>query len=314
MKFSIVIPAYNAEKYLKETVQSVVSQTVADWELMIVNDGSKDATLEVATACAKLDPRIKVFDKPNGGVSSTRNFGYIESDPTSEFVIFLDADDTWTPDALSCLHDALEMKPDAVIAYGLPTGMDSKGDPMRHGELEEEFRGRFCVQDGKLIDIPLEAPTTFSCEVYRNWIQTPGCALIRRSAIERTGLFDINLSGVEDWDMWMRMSLLGDIILVNRVVLRYRIHELGLSKQRPKMIHNEMKLRRKMLEWTKETPELYRLATWSLRLRALATAKDRLTWAKTDLKSGRAVGFLKQLRLSLLDYLSFKTGKIRFEK
>ena len=91
MKFSIIMPVYNTALYLKKSIQSVIEQTYENWELICVNDGSTDDSLEICEHYAKQDSRIKVFSKVNEGVSVARNFGLKKV--TGERVIFLDADD-----------------------------------------------------------------------------------------------------------------------------------------------------------------------------------------------------------------------------
>lgn len=92
-KVSIIIPVYNACRYLQECVQHVRLQSFQDWELLLINDGSSDGSAELCDQFASTDSRIRVFHKPNTGVSDTRNHGlYIAS---GEYVIFLDADDYW---------------------------------------------------------------------------------------------------------------------------------------------------------------------------------------------------------------------------
>jgi glycosyltransferase involved in cell wall biosynthesis len=103
---SIITPAYNAERFLAETIASVRTQTYTHWEYIIVNDGSKDGTLEIARKLAEEDPRIRVIDQPNKGVSTARNNGF--ADAKGEYLALLDADDTWEPDNLSVKVAELE--------------------------------------------------------------------------------------------------------------------------------------------------------------------------------------------------------------
>jgi glycosyltransferase involved in cell wall biosynthesis len=95
---SIIIPIYNAEKYLSTCIESILSQGFEDFELLLINDGSKDNCLSICNDYAQRDSRIKVFDKPNGGVSSARNLGL--DNATGEYVMFVDADDRLVPNAL----------------------------------------------------------------------------------------------------------------------------------------------------------------------------------------------------------------------
>src|SRR2546421_13123372 len=100
---SVVIPVYNGERYLAEAIESVLAQTICTWELVIVDDGSADGTPGVAQRYAGRDARIRVVRQANGGVAAARNRGMQETDPSSEYVIFLDHDDVWEIDALETL-------------------------------------------------------------------------------------------------------------------------------------------------------------------------------------------------------------------
>ncbi len=130
MRFSIVIPAYNAQDVLITCVSSVLSQEGVELEVIIVDDGSRDATLEVARKLSASDPRIRVVAKPNGGVSSARNAGLAAV--TGDVVLFVDADDELVPGALASI--------DQRMSYG---GVD-------------------CVVFGVRIDPPERAPLTLS--------------------------------------------------------------------------------------------------------------------------------------------------------
>ena len=96
MFFSVVVPVYNVEQYLKECVDSILSQTFKDFELILVNDGSKDSSPAICDEYAKKDDRIKVIHKPNGGLSDARNVGTAAA--KGEYVIYIDSDDYVTTD------------------------------------------------------------------------------------------------------------------------------------------------------------------------------------------------------------------------
>jgi len=112
-KISVIIPAYNAERTLQETLESVQNQTLADIEIIIINDGSTDRTVDIAQNFA--DPRVKLFSYENGGVSVARNRGI--SHATGEFISFVDSDDFWTADKLEAQFNALKDCPEADVAY-----------------------------------------------------------------------------------------------------------------------------------------------------------------------------------------------------
>lgn len=97
-KYSVIIPVYNKEEYLEECVISVIYQSVKDLEILLINDGSKDNSLEICNRLAKKDNRIIVIDKQNSGVSDTRNLGIDRAN--GDYILFLDADDFWSSDLL----------------------------------------------------------------------------------------------------------------------------------------------------------------------------------------------------------------------
>lgn len=105
-KISVIVPVYNAERFLGNCVDSVEAQDFQDWELLLIDDGSKDATAALCDRRAEGDPRIRVFHKENGGVSTARNLGLLEM--RGEYLAFLDVDDSYEPDCLSTLMGLLE--------------------------------------------------------------------------------------------------------------------------------------------------------------------------------------------------------------
>jgi glycosyltransferase involved in cell wall biosynthesis len=108
---SVVIPVYNGEKTIQETIKSVLNQTFQSLELIIVNDGSNDETLKVISIIK--DPRIKVFSYPNAGLSASRNRGLAHA--TGEYISFIDADDLWTPDKLEAQLKVLQENPKRLL-------------------------------------------------------------------------------------------------------------------------------------------------------------------------------------------------------
>jgi glycosyltransferase involved in cell wall biosynthesis len=104
---SIVIPVYNAEKYIKECVCSVLNQSYANLELILINDGSKDNSLEIIKTLSNEDSRIKIIDIDNNGVSNARNQGIFLA--SGKYIVFIDADDYITPDYISYMYNLTEV-------------------------------------------------------------------------------------------------------------------------------------------------------------------------------------------------------------
>jgi len=204
---STVIPVYNAGKYLAETVQSVLSQTVTDWELVIVDDGSQDDTRSIAESYAGRDPRVQAAHQPNGGVAVARNFGFSRASPRSEHVIFLDGDDLWETEMLAAQTKALECNSGAVGAYAAARYIDGAGRPVREGALEEWTRGeRRRVCGSRLTACAPGELTGFDCFAVGPCVVTPGTLRIRRPVLEAVGGFDRAVTPVEDYDMNLRLA------------------------------------------------------------------------------------------------------------
>ncbi len=201
---TIVIPAFNAEQYVRETVDSVFGQSACGWELVLVDDGSTDGTAEIVRSID--DGRLTLIEQENRGVSMARNRGLEEVQ--GEFVLFLDSDDRLTPTALERLMAALDGNPEAVAAYGESVTTDETGNrtgtgrppvfgTRPSGDVLEELLGHNFVLTGTL------------------------CA--RTSAIEPLGGFREDLQVGEDWEFWCRLATRGSFVYVpGEPVLEYR--------------------------------------------------------------------------------------------
>ncbi len=313
MNVSIVVPAYNAEEYLPETVESILAQTVSEWELIIVNDGSQDATKTLAEQFAARDARIRAVHQANMGLPGARNRGYEESSSQTRFVIFLDADDLWEPNTLEVLIAALEGHPEAVAAHGLARYIDDKGCPIRPGKLEARIRSRKAIVNGRLVSWPMEKPTTFAVLAIDCYIVSAGSVLIRRSALERVGLFDrmkhLSRASLEDWDLWLRLCLHGDFAVAPEVVLNYRQHGANLSKATLLMHQGHVYVRIKTLLSPELTPEQRRIMQVSNQ-QAVATGERRLAYyewtiAREDLRLRRAGEATSRLRTGWQHYFRY---------
>ncbi|MEZ3564808.1 MAG: glycosyltransferase family 2 protein [Duncaniella sp.] len=119
---SVIIPAYNAQAYLRECLESVLAQSFSDWEAIIVNDGSTDSTREIAAGFTVRDSRFRLVSTPNGGLSSARNTGIAEA--RGQWFTYLDSDDILYPDALARLMAAATENVDIVVA-GFSRDMDA---------------------------------------------------------------------------------------------------------------------------------------------------------------------------------------------
>jgi GT2 family glycosyltransferase len=264
-RVSIVIPAYDRERYVDITMRSVFDQSMDDWELVVVDDGSHDATADVARTCAADDARVTVLSGPNGGVARARSRGLAATDPTSEFVIFLDSDDVWEPSALALLMGELEAHPEFGSVYGLARCIDDDGAPIAGDDLEERMRERLELRNGRVTPIGPDEPTTFAGLVHHNWVVTPGLHLIRRTVLTRAGDFDPSTDPADDWDIALRISRVADIGFVDQCVLNWRRHPDTLTTTSPRWRQAYFQVRNKTIADPVNTPDQQHVARLAYR-------------------------------------------------
>ncbi len=197
---SIIVPAYNAERTVLKTIESVQKQTFSDFELILINDGSTDHTLELLDTVK--DPRLKIYSYQNGGVSVARNRGIAHA--KGEFIAFLDTDDLWTSDKLELQVAALQQHPEAGVAYSWTYFMDEQGKSFHADE-----------------------PITFEGDVYAEllagyFLRSGSNSLIRRQALESVGEFDPTLTHGEDWELSLRLAAHWPFIVVPKPQILYR--------------------------------------------------------------------------------------------
>ena len=147
-KVSIIIPVYNAEKFIGETIESVISQTYTDWEMLILNDRSTDSSYEIIQKYAQKDKRIKAIDsEKNIGVVEGRN--RLISEANGEYIAFLDADDYWKEDKLEKQIEFMKKK-DAAISCTEYTRVTEEGKPINEIKIKEEITYRDLLKNNYL--------------------------------------------------------------------------------------------------------------------------------------------------------------------
>jgi glycosyltransferase involved in cell wall biosynthesis len=198
---SVIIPVFNGEKTIKETIESVLNQTLDDLELIVIDDGSQDSTLNVISTIQ--DPRLKVFSYPNAGVSVSRNRGLEQAQ--GEYVSFIDADDLWTRDKLESQVKALQTNPKAAVAYSWTDWIDESGQLVG--------RGSRLTEEGKV----------FEKLLLNDFVGSGSNALIRKKVLEEVGKFDQSVAPSEDWDMWLRLANYYEFVAVSSPQVLYRV-------------------------------------------------------------------------------------------
>lgn len=197
---SIIVPTYNRGDLLPKTLNSVLSQTYSQFELLIVDDGSIDNTKEVVASYG--DSRIRYLEQPcNRGVSAARNRGLRES--KGDYIAFLDSDDEWFPDKLKLQVDLFRNASDSLgLVY---TGVESN-------------RGT----DNPTVQLPTYRGNLYRKLLLTNVIHGGGSnALIRRRVVAAVGMFDEDIPAIEDYDYWLRTARFFDIDFVSQPLIRY---------------------------------------------------------------------------------------------
>ncbi len=200
MHIAVIVPAFNVAPWIGDALASVRAQTHRDWSLVLVDDGSVDATVDAATGFA--DPRIRLLRQVNAGVAVARNRGLTAS--ASDAILFLDADDWLAPEALARLAGALGQAPTAVaaaarFAFVSEGAAPDPGFQPGSGSRWSGLSGTRAPASGDILPRLLE----------RNLFANGGHLLIRRAALERAGGFRPGLAYGEDWELWCRLALLG---------------------------------------------------------------------------------------------------------
>ncbi len=198
---SVIVPAYNAENTILKTIESVRHQTFSDFELIVLNDGSTDRTLELLDTIK--DDRLKIFSYENQGASVARNRGIAHA--MGEYISFIDADDLWTPRKLEMQLDALQRHPKAGVAYSWTVLIDEEGKFL-------------FAQD----------PLYFEGNVYPNllvdcFIASGSNVLINRRSVESVGAFDSNLIIGADWEYYLRLAHQWPFAVVHKYQVLYRL-------------------------------------------------------------------------------------------
>ena len=208
---SVIIPVYNGESHLAETIQSVLNQTTPASEIFVIDDGSTDRTAQIAQS---FEPAVKVITRPNSGVCVSRNYG--ASLATSNWLAFVDHDDTWEPDNLTRQIAAIARHPEADLSYA-----------GRNYLVQTENPSVFVKTPAP----PMPSPKDLPAILMDRCPFTPCSVILKHETFLALGGFDLRHHGVEDWDMWLRMSFHGaHFICCPEPLTNYRIHATSLSQ------------------------------------------------------------------------------------
>lgn len=241
---SIIIPTFNYGNYIGDTLSNVLNQSFQDWECIVVDDGSTDATSEVVHRFSEKDRRIRYHWQRNGGLSNARNTGIRLAE--GEFIQLLDADDLLSPKKLDEQTKAMENRPELGITY-------SDARYFRHGQENETYRkfeyinkDRFCLNNKPWIP---ETDWTSPCELieylYLQNIAPVNALLIQRWVFDKVGGFDESFTSLEDWHFIAKAALNGirfSFVGSPEAYAKIRVHTDSMSFNRPRMEWNHIRL------------------------------------------------------------------------
>lgn len=223
---SVVVPAYQAESFIRECIESVLGQSMADLELVIVDDGSEDDTAAIVRRFD--DPRLELIEQSNRGANAARNVGLART--TAPFIAFLDADDTWDPSKLDRQLEVITEDPDVVAVGAFMRYLSSRGRVLGTtgyivGPAEERL-----ISHGRLVPFTLSS------------------TLFRTHAVREVGGFDERLPAAQDLDLLARIIPLGRFATVEEVLGSYRLHRGSLTMLRFRLQRTAVRFVRARLE------------------------------------------------------------------
>jgi glycosyltransferase involved in cell wall biosynthesis len=232
---SVLLPVRNAERFLREAVDSVLGQTLADLELVVVDDGSTDGTAAILASYD--DPRLRVLSSPGDGLVCALNHGLEHG--RAPYVARMDADDVSLPQRLERQVDLLEREPRLGLVATWVSVIDAAGRelrehvlPERHGDLARRLLLRNPFQHGSVV--------------------------LRRSVLDRVGPYRGDYGHNEDYDLWRRLARVAELGCVPETLYRYRVHGEAVTQQdRGDRVERRERLRDEL--WTDLRDRDYRL-------------------------------------------------------
>jgi glycosyltransferase involved in cell wall biosynthesis len=205
MKIAVVIPVFNGEQWIRQTLESVLNQSFSSVEVVVVDDGSIDSS----RAIVREYPQVQLLSSPGSGPNVARNHGWQQLN--TDAVALLDCDDLWHPDHLQRLADILHQRKDCVAAFSKIVPFSSDAEPTYQA-----------------------APSSF--QTYNPWVDfpinrlgQPVGALIRRNALAAIGGLSTRHDGCADYQLWIRLALEGPLIRANWKTAAYRVHPVSYN-------------------------------------------------------------------------------------
>ena len=236
---SVIIPVYNGERYLAETIESVIAQTEVNWEIIAVNDGSTDISQTILEGYAKKIPdRIRVIAVENRGVSRARNTAVAAARGT--YVAFLDQDDLWAPRKLERQVEMFSRDKNLGISFTNVMFIDEKGSVHRENVLKFGLKHRGNV---------------FEYLIFENFIGISS-VMLKKELYVKTGGFDPRFFIAEDYDFLLKVTHESSVDYIDEPLLLYREHgDSGTHTKIDRLIDEALSISN---HWRRQKPQIFR--------------------------------------------------------
>jgi teichuronic acid biosynthesis glycosyltransferase TuaG len=219
-RVSAIIPTYNYARYAAAAVESALSQSFKDLEIVVVDDGSTDETAETLRPFGRC---IRYIRQAHRGLAAARNMGIRVS--RGRYLAFLDSDDLWLPDKTSMQIAQLDPNPAVGLVY-CEAALFTEASPT---EIPHSYWAHH--PSGRILPSLLR----------HNVVPSP-TPMVRREMFDQVGLFDESLGACEDWDMWIRIAQVSEFGYVDRVLAKYRLHSANMSLDHERMMRNRFRV------------------------------------------------------------------------
>ncbi len=274
---SVIIPAYNAEAFIQETLRSVLAQTYTNLEVLVVDDGSHDRTAEMVKGFVKQDARVTLLQQPNAGVAAARNLAIQQA--KGEFIAPIDADDIWFPQNIAKqVQRFVESSADVGLVYSWSLDIDEHDLPI--GEIHAAR-------------VEGDVYLTLLCHYF---LANASASLIRRSCLEKVGTYNCKFrknhaQGCEDWDLYLRLAEEFEFRFVPEFLVSYRKIQHSMSCNYSSMAKSHTLMLQSVRQNHLNLPEfIYRLSSSSFYIylarqcHQKSDYRNTLTWLKKALK------------------------------
>ncbi|WP_400999665.1 glycosyltransferase family 2 protein [Agromyces sp. GXQ0307] len=289
---TVVVPLHDRARYIAETLRSVLAQDHVDLEVIVVDDASADDGPDIVRGFLD-DPRVTLVLRSHGGVGAARNAGAALAADTTGFLMFMDDDDVCEPELVSSLIEALEAHPEASGAFARGEFIDSDGGPVHDGAFRHQMIAR---EELGLADGAVSGPYRGIDQVFLATPVVPmGALLVRRAAFETAGGYDPSFVVGQDWDFTIRLARRAPLVVVDRVLLRYRRHDANASANRRRDVRTARRVWATAFFSPENTPTDARLLERVWRSHQRRTAARKTAQGRALLRSGHPVQGIRRI-------------------